>query len=535
MSNQEELTKVENGLSDALGLTQGIGGGINPWGFPFNQGVPGTATVENVGTIFKNLRWYLISNMRQVLSQAYVEIGLIQTICDVPVDDALRGGVTIKSKQLDEEQIQDLKNSIDRDNDLETVGQAAKWNRLYGGGAILIFTDQDPEEPINLEAIDENSELEFRSADMWEILFDIQNTDAYDPSSMNFDAEYYSYYGQKIHKSRVLILKGITAPSFVRPRLRGWGFSVVEILVRSINQYLKGTDLAFEVLDEYKIDVFKIKGLTQALMSPKGEEQIRKRIQLANMQKNYQNALSMDSEDDWDHKQLSFQGIGEAMLQIRMQVAADMRMPMTKLFGISAAGFNSGEDDIEVYNAMVESQVRSKIKSIILKMLEVKCQALFNFIPDDLSIEFEPLRVMSSEQMENIKTQEFNRLLAAAQGGYITPKEFREACNKANLFKTSLDIDEDLTAMIPGMDEPEGTETDEGDVLENSNEFDRASYEADGGDRWIDSRRQYFFDRAKAKDKALWDRAVEVSKAIYKKDHWPFTVWKYQKMGGKFH
>ena len=50
-------------------------------------------------------------------------------------------------------------------------------------------------------------------------------------------------------------MKGLTAPSFLRPRLRGWGFSVVEKLVRSINQYIKATDLGFEVLDEFKLDV----------------------------------------------------------------------------------------------------------------------------------------------------------------------------------------------------------------------------------------------------------------------------------------
>src|SRR3954471_18346943 len=155
-------------------------------------------------------------------------------------------------------------------------------------------------------------------------------------------------------------LKGLTAPSFVRPRLRGWGFSVVETLVRSINQYLKATDLGFEVLDEFKLDVFKIKNLVNTLLSPNGAEKIQKRIQLANWQKNYQNALVMDSEDDFDHKQLSFSGLAEVQDGIGKQVAADLRMPITNLFGQSAAGFNSAEDDIEVYNAMVESQVRNK-------------------------------------------------------------------------------------------------------------------------------------------------------------------------------
>jgi hypothetical protein len=41
--------------------------------------------------------------------------------------------VKFKSKQLDESQIRELQISFDRDDDLNTAGQSAKWNRLFGG------------------------------------------------------------------------------------------------------------------------------------------------------------------------------------------------------------------------------------------------------------------------------------------------------------------------------------------------------------------------------------------------------------------
>ena len=100
------------------------------------------------------------------------------------------------------------------------------------------MTDQDPEEPLDLEAIGPDTPLEFRAVDMWELFWDKQNTEGYDPEIQTQDFEFYDYYAMKVHKSRVMRLKGLTAPSFIRPRLRGWGFSVVEVLVRSMNQYL---------------------------------------------------------------------------------------------------------------------------------------------------------------------------------------------------------------------------------------------------------------------------------------------------------
>jgi uncharacterized protein len=469
--------RIQNGaLGDAVGYGQGIGGfpGVNPVGFPGNQGNPWTPTISTAQTIFRNLRWYLVSNFRQMLSEAYVELGLVQTIVKVPVEDALRGGVEIKSQQLSPEEVEELQISIDRDDDLGTMGEAGEWTRLFGGGGILILTDQDPIEPLDLESIDEDTPLEFRACDMWELTWDSQGADGWDPVSETEDAEYYSYYGEQVHHSRVMKMVGLKAPSFIRPRLRGWGFSVVETLVRSINQYLKSNDLGFEVLDEFKVDVYKIKNLVNTLLSPQGREKVRERIQLANWQKNYQNAIVMDSEDDWDHKQLSFAGLGEAMREIRMQVASDMRMPLTKLFGISATGFNSGEDDIEVYNSMVESSVRRPMKYHILRMLEIKCQKLFGFIPDDLSISFKPLRVLSSEQEQNVKNSKFNRLVQARTAGELTSQEFRDAANKGELFDVKLEALDDPTNPAGPEDEASDLDEDVDDDAEDGNDgFER--------------------------------------------------------------
>lgn len=420
-------------------FAEAVGFGQSGVGFPQN-GQP-TETISSVNTLYKNMRWYLVSNFRQALSQAYVEIALVQTIVNIPVDDGLRGGVTLKSKQLSEEELEALHTKMKREKDLSVAGQAAKWNRLYGGAGIMVLTDQDPEEPLDVEALTDEK-LRFRAIDLWEMFWDQQNVEGYDVQLQEDVVSMYNYYGQQVDKSRIMRLTGLTPPSFIRPRLRGWGFSVVESLIRSMNQYLKSTDLAFEVLDEFKLDVYKMKNLVNTLMSPNGATKVKERIALANWLKNYQNALVMDAEDDFDHKQLSFTGLAEAMREIRMEVASAMRMPLTKLFGISAAGFNSGEDDIEVYNSMVESEVREKLEFDILRMAELRCQQLFGMIPDDLTLEFEPLRVLSSEQEENVKTSKFTRALSARQAGELTQKEFRDICNKGDLYDIVLDTDD---------------------------------------------------------------------------------------------
>jgi hypothetical protein len=298
----------------------------------------------------------------------------------------------------------------------------------------------------------------------------------------------------------------------------------------------------------------------------------------------------MDKEDEFDHKQLSFSGLAEAQQGIRIQVASDMRMPLTKLFGVSASGFNSGEDDIEVYNSMVESDVRAKIKWPLLRMMEIKCQKLFGMVPTDLRISFKSLRILGAEQEENVKTLKFNRLLSAKSAGEITRFEFREGCNKDKLLSITLDNagdqlnpdDPDVAAIteggenedaLPGSgdneDDAEFSEITTGkkkkqpkpqkqapepkvanDIkvkpfsalqaveraiavrVKNSGAFDRASYAADGGDKWIDARREEFFKHPN--DGALWKKSQEAARAALGEERWQFVVWFYKKHGGKF-
>jgi len=412
---------------------------INGWG---GYGSFGPEISQSDG-LFNNNRWYLISNLRQLLSQLYAEHGIVQTLVDQPVDDAFRAGFEIKTSQLSADELELLDVYCERNEVIGNMMQAIKWGRLYGGGAVMVVTNQNPATPLNVAKIGNDTPLEFRDVDMWELYYDVQNTmgtlvvggalgEAY--------GDFYDYYGIKVHKSRVLKIMGKKAPSFIRPRLRGWGMSELERLVRSLNQYLKNQDVVFELLDEAKVDVYKIKGYNEALVSKGGTGAVAKRIQMANQIKNYNHALTMDAGDDYIQKQISFTGLGEILLQIRQGLAADLKMPMTKLFDISSAGFNSGEDDIENYNSMIEGEVRRKNKFLVADVVGICCQKLFGFVPSDLQIAWNPLRILNAKEEEEVKDSQFNRVMAGYNSGLVMDKEAKEAINKDSLLGVEVDI-----------------------------------------------------------------------------------------------
>lgn len=415
---------------------------------PFSQ-IPGVQ-LSQTDTLFINNRWYLISNLRQLLSQLYVEHGIVQTLVDQPVDDAYRAGYEIKTSQLSSDEIEQLKIYDERNGVTRNFKSGIKWGRLYGGGGVLIITNQDPRTPLNYNEIGPKYPLEFRAIDMWELYYSSQNVYAAPYPGMALGdnmGDYYDYYGVQIHKSRVFRITGREAPSFIRPRLRGWGMSEVEKVVRSLNQFMKNQDVIFSLLDEAKVDVYRIKNFNASLANNAGTQATQARIQMANMIKSFNSALVMDVQDEYEQKQITFSGLAEVLLQIRQGLAADLKMPMTKLFGISAAGFNSGEDDIENYNSMIEGEVRSKNKFMHVDLLMIGCQKLFGFMPDDLMVSYPSLRMLNAKEEEEVKDSQFNRVMGAYQSGLVDSVETKEGINADSLLP--IEIDPNASAADP--------------------------------------------------------------------------------------
>lgn len=433
-----EEEKKENSLA---GFAESLSG----WGLQN----PFTPQNSRLDTMWINTRWALISNFRSILSEAYAEYGIVQTLVDQPVSDAFSRGFNIVSDELKDEQKKKLQTYLEKNRIIEEIKQACNWARLFGGGGLVIMTDQKPDRPLEINKITEDSPLEFRAADLWELHKDQVNI--WNPWEDDSENLYYNYYGVRLNRTRVLPIRGKEAPSFIRTRLRGWGMSELERVIRSINSYLKNQDLIFELLDEAKLDVYQLNGFNTAMLTPQGTKTAEKRIRTANSLKSYLNALILDTADEFKQKQLTFNGLSEILTQIRQGVAADLRMPMTKLFGVSSAGFNSGEDDIENYNAMIESEVRSKVKFIVIQVLEICCQKLFGYIPEDLMIEFKSLRILSAEQEENMKNSQFNRLIQAYANGLLSADKFMIGCNNGNLLPTVFTQEEILADSNTGI------------------------------------------------------------------------------------
>lgn len=398
----------------------------------------------------------LITLNWQELTYAYVNFGLVQRFIDQPILDALRGGIVVKSKELGDK-VKDIDIYMKDKGIYDAFINANKWKRLYGGGGLIINTSGKPDQPLNIEDIPQGAELELYDADLWELnyAFNVESVNEFENDEGTGTVKY-NYYGVPLNDQRVIRLSGKRAPALVRRQLRGWGMSELERLMMSINQYMKNQQCIFEGLDEFKLDVYKFTGFNEALATA-NEEQIAKKVREVNDNKNFQNAVVLDKEDDYVTKQITFSGLAEMVKEIRVGVACDLNMPITKLFGISSAGFNSGDDDIENYNAMIESEIRQPLRTPLLKVLKIVCRILFGFIPEDLDFEYKPLRILSGEQEEKVKSRKLERILNSLQLGIIDTKTACKVINNSNVLDIQIpEVDELHTQELQELDKSTG-------------------------------------------------------------------------------
>ena len=420
-----------------------------------------TQTIALPFTLAEGSSYTPLTLNRILLSYSFMSQGLIQTVIKQPVDDAFRGGIKIKSAELDHEEIATLQNTLRRSrkrsdfkrrinpnaainrgvSDIHAAMDTLCWARLYGGAGLIVNTDQDFKSDLNVDKIGPDTPLEFIAADRWELIMSQTNIwDDRNPTPFNF-------YGLPLHRSRVVKVLGVEAPSYIRLRLQGWGMSEIERCIRAINSFIKFENLVFELLDEAKIDVYKIQGFNDSLLTEEGTQAAQKRVMLGNRLKNFQNALAMDVEDDYMQKQLSFAGLAELWNEIRLNLSSALKIPMNKLFGQSATGFGGGQDAIENYNSIIE-QIRQDAEPMMSEIIDLRCQQLFGFIPE-YTLEWTPLKVLDGEQAENVKTQQQNRVMQLFQQRLLTGMEASRFLKGENLLPMDTEVLEGLRDAEP--------------------------------------------------------------------------------------
>ena len=426
--NNRNKNVVNNGLCSAMGVE-----GISESMIPFE--------------LYKNATPQIVTYNWVTLAELYKNNGFIKLAVDLPVADCFReGGYDFDSSTLEADELKLLNETVHNKDD-DKIRQCMRWSRLFGGSALVINNNTKPSNYLNYENL-YNTEFEFLAVDCWQLnpletsvqlanKFSLTDLEKDNGTSITFD------------KSRVKPFIGEVQPYFLRTQMRGWGLSILEQIIPQLNQYLKANTVILELLDEAKIDILKIFGLADSLISAEGEANIRKRVKIFAQQKNFKNVGAMDVQDDYVQKTMNFSGLNEILEKVFLLICSSLRIPYSKVFGRGASGFSSGEDDLENYNAMIMSALRTPSADLIKWVGLLRAYQLFGRKVEDLTLKWKPLRVLSEEQQQAINTQKVNTYVQLYNIGVMTRKQIAEQLTKDNIILFS---DEELENLENDMD-----------------------------------------------------------------------------------
>lgn len=387
-----------------------------------------TSELNSFNTLSYNANYAPLTINWNMLMYLYKTHGVIQAAIDMPVQDAFRGGFDFKSTELDGDDVGDLEDYLENNGVYNVWRWTEIWARLFGGAAIITNVEgEDPAKPLDLKRI-KGKKLTFYAANRWELT-----------ESSGRYADYYNFYGSRLHHTRVMTISGKEAPYTIKWILQGWGMSDMERMIQPLNLYLLTNNIVYDLLKEAKIDVLQFEGFASQLITDKGTEIALRRVEAANRGKNAGNAIVLDTKDSFSQKTMTFAGLADVWKENRVGLASAIRIPMNKLFGTPSSGFSSGEDDIENYNAYVESDVREHAKPMCRQTMTIIQHALYG-VELDVSFKFKPLRVLDSVQEETINTSKHARWLSDYQAGLLTAKEFMQLQESHGMIPISTEV-----------------------------------------------------------------------------------------------
>jgi len=341
---------------------------------------------------------------RQQVEAAYRSNWMCRKAVDIPAFDMMREGW---SWQCEKEQITAIEAEEKRLGVLSKVFNAIKQARLYGGSAILISDGSEGhEEPLNPNTVGKGGVAFLKVMDRYHMTSGLLDYDPMSPTYM--EPTYYDLVGAaggtvRIHPSRVVRFIGADLPTDWEVLVDRWGDSILDAIEIAIKDATAGQQGIAALVQEAKVDVFKIDGFMRGMASQAYKDAVIERFSLVQSMKSTVNAVVLDKEDEYTQKTINFSQLPEVQ-RLQLQIvsgAADI--PASRFLGQSPSGLNAtGEGDEKNYYNRIGAEQELTLREPLEKLLNVVVRSALGSRPDDCWFTFNPLWQMSEKEKADI-------------------------------------------------------------------------------------------------------------------------------------
>ena len=374
------------------------------------------------------------------LQQMYMGDGLITRIVDCPAEDMTREWIDLEGDEEDEElakaQMEAVSEALEELDTEVAFNTALKWKRLYGGALIVmgILDGKTPDMPVDFNRIRGMSSL--RVVDrvdihIWNSIFD---TDVMSPTfgqPLVYDVIFHigvTRVEQFVHASRCIPFFGKRVPQnlayLMNMEHRYWGLSEIQFVYDKVRDFGTITGSVVNIVSEFLIGKYTLDGLKQMLAE--GQEQsVISRMEIISMCKSVINAVLLDAggqggdgAEKFERDAATLTGLPEIIDRFMMMVGGIVGIPVTRLFGRSAAGMDAtGENDIKQYYDMIRAAQKNEQKPALRKLIATIC-AWKKFANPPL-VKFNKLQQSTDKEEADIAKLEADSVYLKAQTDQI--------------------------------------------------------------------------------------------------------------------
>ncbi len=399
-------------------------------------------------------------------------------IAMLPPRDMLRAGWVVKSESIDKELSSALDSRIEELKILPALLSALFWERVYGGGALLIGADdsQDWQLPLDLSKINKINFIRAVSrVDLKPYMFfsDWKSAQFGNIETWNYTPRNGNNVGteQKVHSSRIIPFRPfIVSREETQDNDKYWGDSIFVRIYQRLAQLNMGFGGASQYINEMATLVFKVQGYNELMAANRATELSTLLLALRTM-RSLTGIAAMDTQDELVQQQINVGGLSDLLTSMQQRVAAATgipAIPATLLFGKSPDGMNAtGEGDIRLYYDQIKAEQTSKLvpalDRIYTLLFSEKSGQTKGNLPDKWTYEFNSLWLQTDKEKAEIRYIMAQADALYNTGQVVSPEEIADSRFK-NGFSVDTVLDSDYRKAFTAIQKSEQTAQPAGDV-----------------------------------------------------------------------
>lgn len=231
--------------------------------------------------------------------------------------------------------------------------------------------------------------------------------------------------GVAVHESRFLYFTENEVPTILRPSYNFFGLSLAQTVLDAVSHYTDCREQANRLLKKYATTVFKTD--MDNVLSGGMDNMLQNRIQYFVQNRDNDGCAAIDKErEDLVIMTTSLSGVTDVVRQAMEYVAAMFNEPVTKMWGISPAGFNTGDADLRNHYDNIASLQAKMFSEPMQRLCRVMQMDLFGETDNSISFEFAPLGIDDEQVKANTNKIQADTDSVLIDAGIITPEESRQ-------------------------------------------------------------------------------------------------------------